>query len=52
MGENKLDETTLKRMVGKLIYLTNFENSNILFTIGVVCCYTTSPQELHLNVVK
>jgi hypothetical protein len=36
MGKNKLDETTLKRMVGKLIYLTNFENSNIFFAIGYI----------------
>jgi hypothetical protein len=50
MGEKKQDETTLKRMVGKMIYLTNFET--ILFTIGVVYCYITSPRELHLNVAK
>jgi hypothetical protein len=52
MGEKKLDETTLKRTGGKMIYLTNFENSNILFAIGVVCCYIASPREFHLNVVK
>jgi len=51
MGENRLKSTLYKKMVGKLIYLTN-TRPNILFDVGIVSHYMSKPQVLHLTVVK
>lgn len=51
MGENRLKSTLYKKMVGKLIYLTNIR-LNILFDVGIVSHYMSKPQVLHLTVVK
>jgi hypothetical protein len=51
MGEDIVDSTMYKQMVGKLIYLTN-TRPNILFDVGIISHYMSKPQVSHLNVVK
>jgi hypothetical protein len=51
MGENRVNSTLYKQMVGKLIYLTN-TRPDILFIVGIVSYYMLKPQVPHLNAVK
>jgi hypothetical protein len=51
MGENRVNSTLYRQMVGKLIYLTNARH-DILFIVGIVSCYMLKPEVPHLNAIK
>ncbi len=51
MKTKEVDAIEYRRMVGKLIYLTN-SRPNISFVVEVVSRFMAKPQESHLKVVK
>ncbi len=51
MNEQKVDATTYRKMVGKLIYLVNTK-PDLSFSVSVMHQFLVEPQQLHLNAMK
>ncbi len=51
MNEEKVDATTYRKMVGKLIYLVNTK-PNLSFSMSVMSRFLAKPQQPHFNAVK
>jgi hypothetical protein len=51
MNEQKVDATTYRKMVGKLIYLVNTK-LDFGFLVSVMHQFLAEPQQLHFNAMK